>query len=178
MNSLNQINLVLLLVSLFTIKHFIFDYWLQNEYQLDNKSIYFHSGGILHSALHAISTFIILGSTAFILDLPLKISFILSMVELSIHYHVDWIKSNVQKDLRYGVENKGFWILFGIDQTLHMLTYVFIIYIFLLEYVPVEIRFIMLIPFLISIVFLLKLFLDGLAAVYDIFVDRYRKSAS
>jgi hypothetical protein len=130
MNSLNQVNLVLLLFSLFTIKHFIVDYWLQNEYQWSNKGKYFHPGGVLHSALHGFVTFIIFSFVYFENNKFIYFAIVFSVVEFFIHYHIDWIKSNISETLRYKQEHKGFWILLGIDQTLHFLTYVLLIYLY------------------------------------------------
>ena len=49
-----------------------------------------------------------------------------------IHYHVDWLKMNINK--KYGWkadQHPEFWVLLGLDQLAHYLTYVLLIWIIL-----------------------------------------------
>jgi hypothetical protein len=54
----------------------------------------------------------------------------LALLDSAIHYHVDWAKINLSQGL--GINNRRFWIWFGLDQALHYLTYIAIIAIIVL----------------------------------------------
>ena len=101
------------------IKHFICDFLLQaNPWMYRNKGSYGHAGGLAHSALHGVGTFVIfafwLGASAWVYALADGI----------IHYHIDWAKMNAGKRYNLKPDNsEWFWILLGFDQLLHHLTY-------------------------------------------------------
>jgi hypothetical protein len=121
---------IIILLTLFGIKHFICDFVLQNSRMLKDKGIYGALGGIEHASQHALGTFIVL-----IIALPWSlnthvIAIILSIFDGIIHYHIDWIKTNVTKN--YTPADQEFWILLGADQGLHYLTYIGIIAILVL----------------------------------------------
>lgn len=120
---MTNIEILFILGALF-IKHFIVDFPLQSHPdQYKNKGTYGHPGGILHAGLHAIGTFICL-----IFFTPIQIACILSLVDGILHYHIDWSKMNLNKKLGYGATTyEGFWILLGLDQLLHSLTYIGIV---------------------------------------------------
>lgn len=102
------------------IKHFIFDFLLQGPYQYLNKGTYGHPGGVLHSGLQAIGSYLALGviiPTSFML-------LVLCCAEFLIHYHVDWAKMNINKYFGWKPDNSEyFWWLLGFDQLLHYMTY-------------------------------------------------------
>ncbi len=106
------------------IKHFICDFPLQAfPWIYKNKGRYLHPGGIVHAGLHGIGTSLVLfpfvGSTAFIYGL----------VDMLVHYHIDWAKMNLSEHYDLKPNNsERFWILLGLDQLLHHLTYFAIIY--------------------------------------------------
>lgn len=104
-----------IVITLFTIKHFIADFPLQPSYQWMNKGKYGHPGGLLHAAIHAAFTLVIL----WWFDMPLW----LAAIDGVIHYHVDWLKMQ----LPWKPDNKYFWWALGVDQMLHYLTYVGIV---------------------------------------------------
>jgi hypothetical protein len=115
--------LLLFLACLFY-KHLMVDFFLQTPYQYLNKGKYFHPGGLLHSFLHIIATGILL----FVFGAKKHLIEIL-IVEFLLHYHIDWAK--VQINSRYGWKadkNEEFWMLLGIDQYLHALTYIGIVW--------------------------------------------------
>lgn len=101
-------------------KHLLVDFPLQGAYQYSNKGTYGHPGGILHAALHAIATAIVLLSFQFSLGLAVAVGFL----ELLVHYHIDWGKVNLNKKLGWGMNtHEQFWWLLGFDQFLHQITY-------------------------------------------------------
>lgn len=115
-------NEILLILTLLFTKHFIIDFPLQTKFQWSNKGTYGHPGGLLHSALHGIGTYLCL-----FLFAPLAAIY-LAVLDCVIHYHIDWAKMNLNKKLGYGPNtHEQFWWLLGLDQFLHALTYIGIV---------------------------------------------------
>jgi hypothetical protein len=111
-------NEVLFLIFLLFTKHFIVDFPLQFKYQWSNKGTYGHFGGILHSGLHGIGTWL-----CFAFFTPYAV--IYGIVDMIVHYHIDWAKMNLNARLGYGPNtHEQFWWLLGFDQYLHALTYI------------------------------------------------------
>jgi Protein of unknown function (DUF3307) len=112
-------NILLIITLLFT-KHFIVDFPLQKPYQWQNKGTYGHLGGILHSLLHAVGTFL-----CFVYFVPTTMCLLLSVIDMIVHYHIDWAKMNINKKYGWGANTHAeFWTLLGLDQFLHSLTYI------------------------------------------------------
>jgi hypothetical protein len=110
-------NELLILFLLFS-KHFIIDFPLQTPYQYLNKGKYGHPGGLLHSGLHGIGTFIVL-------FLYTPVAYLFAIADFLIHYHIDWAKVSINE--HYGWKSNThsqFWILLGMDQYLHAMTYI------------------------------------------------------
>lgn len=106
-------------LALFQAKHFLCDFVLQTAYLYRNKGIYGHPAGFIHAGLHA------LGSLPAILLLSRAGGLVVLLVatEFVIHYHVDWLKIYVDKRFRLTVQSRAYWIVFGVDQLIHQLTY-------------------------------------------------------
>ena len=114
---------LLLLFLLFT-KHFIVDFPLQNKFQWSNKGTYGHPGGILHAGLHAAGTLL---CVAFFIS-PAE-ALLLAWVDALVHYHVDWAKMNINARMGWAPNtHEQFWWLLGVDQYLHALTYIGLVY--------------------------------------------------
>lgn len=115
---------ILLAFIVLSVKHTIADYFLQTPYQFQNKGIYGHPGGLIHSAVHVSLTL-----PVFLILPPATMGLALAIIagEYVIHYHVDWGKEQLIE--RYGLTQSDpqFWNLFGVDQLAHFLTYVAII---------------------------------------------------
>lgn len=112
---------VLLFLALFT-KHFIIDFIFQTKYQWSNKGTYGHPGGILHAGLHGIGTYV-----CFALLFPAH-AILLAYLDAVVHYHIDWAKMSINK--KYGLgpnTHASYWVLLGLDQYLHALTYIALI---------------------------------------------------
>lgn len=120
------VDILLVLMAVFVVKHFICDFPLQSfPYMYLNKGTYGHPGGILHAAIHGAASFIIL-----LFYLPFFIAFVLAMMDMWVHYNIDWAKMRLGSKYNLKPDNsEWFWILLGVDQLLHYLTYVFIIFI-------------------------------------------------
>ena len=112
-------NDTLCLMMLLSIKHFVVDFPLQGPYQYQNKGSYGHFGGILHASLHGIGT-----ALCFWWYAPMA-CILLGFLDFGYHYHIDWAKMNLNKKFGWGpTTHEQFWWLLGLDQLLHVLTYI------------------------------------------------------
>ena len=116
--------MILSLMTLFIVKHTIADYFMQYGWMIKDKGTYGAKGGIAHAGFHGFLTFLVL------LTAPATLLFIvgLAVADSIIHYHVDYVKSNVWKSRGYTSQDQMFWVTHGVDQLLHLLTYIGIIY--------------------------------------------------
>ena len=112
---------VFILLALFGVKHFIADFLMQYDYMLREKGIYGATGGIHHAIVHASFTFLILAFFCSNANTIIALSFL----DFAVHYHVDFIKQQLNKGLT--TADRMFWVWLGADQALHYLTYVGII---------------------------------------------------
>jgi hypothetical protein len=112
---------IFVLLALFGIKHFICDFWLQFPYMLKDKGTYGAKGGCHHALMHAAGTFIVLCIGIYSIAWAVVFAF----VDGFVHYHIDWVKTNVSQGLK--PDQNEFWFWLGLDQTLHYLTYIAII---------------------------------------------------
>ena len=110
--------IIVILFTLFVVKHFIADFILQTDVMVQEKGTYGAPGGLHHACWHGILTAFILYPIIGNVMVVLQIGFI----DALIHYHIDWAKTNISK--QYTPENKEFWFWLGVDQMLHYLTYV------------------------------------------------------
>jgi hypothetical protein len=108
---------------LLQIKHWYIDFVDQTMEEVRSKGIYGDEPGIMHSAKHGFGTLMcILAVTGF----PyIGYAMVLAFTDFVIHYHTDWAKMN------YGnrdIQNPLFWNHLGLDQMVHQLTYLGIVY--------------------------------------------------
>lgn len=116
---------VLWLIAALLVKHFVWDFFYQPPYMLQNKGTLGHWGGIAHSGVHAITTLVIL---LFFLPVSNLIVFIAPLFEFALHYLTDYAKMNINRIKGWGATTHNeFWQLTGLDQLVHQLTYVAII---------------------------------------------------
>lgn len=122
---MSDIQMLLALMVVLMYKHFIADFLYQPPYQWKNKGTYGHWGGIVHSGQHAACTAILLP----LFDVELSKIVLIVLVEFLVHYHMDWAKMNINKKYGWGATTHNeFWILVGVDQLVHALTYIWIAY--------------------------------------------------
>lgn len=105
------------------LKHFLVDWVLQTDYQIEHKGQYMHPGGLIHSLQHGALTAVALVAVGAAGPLQCLAAGALDMV---IHYHVDWGKQNLSRGLTPA--DKRFWVLMGADQLAHQLTYLLIVF--------------------------------------------------
>lgn len=108
----------------FQIKHFLCDFVLQNSYQIRNKGVYLHTGGLIHAGLHALGS---IPALLFVTQSPWLIAVLLAS-EFVIHYHTDWAKARIDGALRLNDTSTLYWTIFGSDQLVHQLTYLGMVY--------------------------------------------------
>lgn len=114
-----MIDLFLLAAGLIA-KHTVCDYVLQTPKMLNEKGIYGARGGLEHSGLHALFTLMLVT----VLFGPVY-GLILAVLDGVVHYHTDWAKQQLSKGLM--PSDSRFWVWFGLDQTVHYLTYLAIL---------------------------------------------------
>lgn len=120
---------ILVILTLLLVKHYIADFILQSAYQLKNKGLYGHWGGILHALIHAVGTALV-----FVWFVSWKVALLLALTDGVIHYHIDWTKSQMNKHFHLKVQQRGFWYILGCDQLMHQLTYVGLVFYVMLFY--------------------------------------------
>ena len=115
--------MILLALFLFQVKHFVCDFVFQTEYQIQNKSVYGHRAGLTHAGAH------FLGSIPALLVLSLSPALIAACLagEFIVHYHADWLKARFDRQEGADRETHRYWVVFGLDQFVHQLTYVAIL---------------------------------------------------
>ena len=115
---------ILGLFTLFALKHLLADYFLQFSFMFKDKGIYGGKGGIAHSGVHGVGTFLILTTVT-----SPFLAILFGILDSLLHYHIDFIKSNVWKTKNYNQNDQMYWVTHGVDQMLHMFTYIFMIWI-------------------------------------------------
>jgi hypothetical protein len=114
-----DLSLVLWALFAFQLKHFLCDFVLQTKFQVDTKRIYGHYGGFIHAGLHGLGTLPVL----FIMGTPTNLLVLIVLGEILLHYHVDWLKAQVDGWTGWTEKDQAYWAVFGTDQLIHQLTY-------------------------------------------------------
>lgn len=109
----------------FQLKHFVCDFVLQTLSQSRNKGIYGHIAGITHAGTHALFSI----PALLILRVDLRALVVLVIAEFAIHYHTDWAKAHTDRKRAAVGQDHVYWMLFGLDQLIHQLTYIAMIYV-------------------------------------------------
>lgn len=115
------LDIVLIMLILFT-KHFIIDFINQTNEEVESKGKYLEILGMWHSIKHGIATMIIMVPFC-----GFYWAIVAGLIDYILHYHIDYFKMRIGKSMNLNPSNKAFWIIIGLDQYLHTLTYMFII---------------------------------------------------
>lgn len=110
------------------VKHTAADFILQTDRIFREKGRYGAPGGLQHALIH-----ILLTAPVFLL-FPgggLALAVALLAAEFALHYHIDWLKEQIVKHEGWTPKDTPFWWALGVDQLLHGLTYVAILWIWL-----------------------------------------------
>jgi len=122
---MNDIQWLFTLLVLFQIKHFLADFVFQNVYMLQKSRADWDFVWPLsiHCGVHAIMTLAI----ALWWNPSL---WWLSIIDFFVHFIADRIKAGPRFLGRFGdMKSKGFWVTFGLDQMIHHLTHLYIIWV-------------------------------------------------
>lgn len=109
------------LLLLLQIKHFLADFVLQTDVMIKDKGEYGAPAGLAHSFIHGALT---AGVFAVAAPFGVYTAISIGIYDMLIHYHIDWAKMQFKAE----PNSPKFWTLFGLDQLLHQLTYLAIIY--------------------------------------------------
>ena len=119
---------ILGLLLLLQLKHLLADYFLQNQYMLRNRRIYGHPGGLLHVAIHVAGT----AACFYVFGIGGWLFAGLLIAEAVIHYHLDWSKDNFTQNRELGPTDPLYWYSMGVDQAMHHLTYIGMVWVWLI----------------------------------------------
>jgi len=107
---------IFITLALLFIKHWYIDFVIQTDEEVKHKGIYGNWTGIVHSLKHGLATLIIFIAV----DVSVGIALAIALLDIVIHYHVDWTKMNFgNRD----ITTPQFWNHLGLDQLAHYLTY-------------------------------------------------------
>jgi hypothetical protein len=107
------------------IKHYIADYFLQPGWILGGKGDFRKPGGYVHAGIHAAMSFVVL----VLCGAPVWLAAELFVAEFIVHYVLDYAKIHYSMGVHVDKEPRKFWILHGVDQLTHQLTYAVMIFI-------------------------------------------------
>lgn len=125
MHGLSEVQLTLAAISLLLIKHTVADFLLQTARQRATKGVYGALGGLTHAGTHVVLTAPVL--LLFPELDPMRAATILAG-EFIVHYHIDWAKEQFVHRRHWSSNDTAFWWALGLDQLMHGLTYVAIVY--------------------------------------------------
>lgn len=116
---------VMMLLCMLQIKHMLGDFFFQTKIMLEGRNEYVHFGRVLHAGVHSLGSLIVF----VVIGAPLAFVVLLVLAEGVVHYHIDWWKGRHTDEQKLTPADAAFWRATGIDQTLHQLTYVAMIWI-------------------------------------------------
>lgn len=107
---------------LLILKHAIADVGIQRHLGIQKKHEWLSKKAQLHYLTHGIGTFIVLSPIDFI------IAFIAGIIDWIAHWHIDFVKTNINNKYELNNTDYAYWWLLTVDQVLHYTTYFLIIY--------------------------------------------------
>jgi hypothetical protein len=109
-------------------KHAVADFGLQPQLIYNQKGIYGAGGGLLHAFIH-----IFLTLPVFLLFPTGTVGLAAALLagEFIVHYHIDWAKDQIVRHNGWKLSDRQYWCALGLDQLLHGLTYIAILWIWL-----------------------------------------------
>lgn len=126
--------IAILVLFLLLVKHYVCDFPLQSSpWMYLNKGTFGHPGGIVHSLIHVVGSFLVL-----IIVFPVSDVLIYLLIwEFVLHYLIDYLKIRCCRELNYTpINGSAFWIILGLDQLLHQICYLVMTYMLILT-IPV-----------------------------------------
>ena len=110
---------IFVVLALLFVKHWYVDFVNQSMEEVNGKGIYGNAYGIMHSIKHGLGTFAVF----WLFIGEIQYSLLIGFIDFVLHYHIDWLKININKRYNYTTENPKFWAWLGADQLAHSLTY-------------------------------------------------------
>ncbi|OAN74085.1 hypothetical protein A8B82_18880 [Sulfitobacter sp. EhC04] len=115
-----EMQMVLLLLTLLQVKHLFADYFLQTPRMLSDRARYLHLGRVQHAGVHTGLSLVAL----LLVGVGPMLALVIFLAEGVAHFHIDWIKGRHAESSGKGPDQAGYWHAFGVDQMMHQLTYV------------------------------------------------------
>lgn len=120
---------LLILLCLIQVKHMLADYFLQTKSMLEGRGQYLHLGTFVHAGIHAAGSFIALS----LVGAPVSFVVPVVLLEWAVHFHIDWWKGRHTTHQKLTPSDSGYWRASGVDQALHQLTYIGMIWLWLMS---------------------------------------------
>ena len=121
---------ILILFLLLQIKHCYADFVLQTYMQTVKKGVWLDPIGISHTTDHVWCSLVALLIFSFFVPLSAFTIILVTFAEGIIHYFVDYTK------VKYGSKDNTkpiFWTQFGLDQLAHQVTYIWMVWVLLIN---------------------------------------------
>jgi hypothetical protein len=115
----SQLQIVLILLALLQVKHLFADFFFQTPRMLADRGSYLHLGRVQHAGIHAGFSFVAL----VLVGVNSRLALLVCLAEWIVHFHIDWAKGRHATASGLGPEHAGYWRAFGVDQLMHQLTY-------------------------------------------------------
>ena len=112
------------LLAVLFIKHWYIDFVNQSAEEVAGKGTYGNAYGVMHSIKHGLATCIIMLFFVHNFEVAVLVGFL----DFLLHYHIDWLKMNINKRYGYTIEQPQFWLWLGADQLAHALTYLWLVW--------------------------------------------------
>lgn len=114
---------IVLLMYVLQVKHYICDFLFQPPWMWQNKGTLGHPGGIAHAGFHGLVSLAIL-----VYFKPVLFAVVVGLLETVAHYIIDYAKMNINTKQGWKCnQHEQFWVLLGLDQFLHQVTYILIV---------------------------------------------------
>ncbi len=111
---------VLVMLCLLQIKHMFADYYLQTPKMLSGRGEYFHMGRAQHAGVHAAGSVVVF----LLFGAPIPFIFVTVALEWFVHFNIDYAKASYSDKKQLEPNQAAFWRAAGLDQCLHNLTYI------------------------------------------------------
>ena len=101
------------------IKHFIVDIGIQSHITGSPKHKYF--SGHLHYFHHGVGAFF---ATLFVV--PLQYALLIGILDYVVHWHIDWLKHHLNREIKAEVRSSKWWWTMVLDQIAHTFFYYYV----------------------------------------------------
>lgn len=115
----SELTTALVFVACLQIKHFVCDGPLQTLAMVKAKGFYGRKLGVFHALIHGVGTSLVV----LMFGTPLALAGLLVVLDILLHYHIDYSKERLVRQQGWTVNDNYFWWALTADQVLHHLTY-------------------------------------------------------